>query len=91
MASGEWLPVRAEPGEFIINFGEMLEFWTAGAARATLHRVRGGPEERISVPLFFNPAFDANVAPPGSGQVIRAGDHLNRRFAETYVHLQNKA
>ncbi|MBM1219334.1 isopenicillin N synthase family oxygenase [Ponticoccus sp. SC2-23] len=91
MPSGDWLPVRADPGEFIINFGEMLEFWTDGAAKATLHRVQGGPEERISVPLFFNPSFDANVAPPGSGQLIRAGDHLNRRFAETYVHLQHKA
>lgn len=90
MPSGAWQPVRADPGEFIINFGEMLEFWTAGAAKATLHRVRGGPDERISVPLFFNPSFDANVAPPGSGKVILAGEHLDRRFSETYVHLQQK-
>jgi isopenicillin N synthase-like dioxygenase len=91
MPSGEWQPVRADPGEFIINFGEMLEFWTGGAAKATLHRVQGGPEERISVPLFFNPSYDANVAPPGSGKVILAGEHLDRRFSETYVHLQHRA
>lgn len=87
LASGDWQAVGAEPGTFIINFGEMLEFWTAGRVKATLHRVKGGPEERISVPLFFNPSFDANVAPPGSGRVIRAGDHLSRRFSETYLHL----
>ncbi|WP_121629754.1 isopenicillin N synthase family dioxygenase [Tropicibacter alexandrii] len=85
---GDWLPVRAEPGEFIINFGEMLEMWTKGRVKATLHRVKGSSDERISVPLFFNPNEDTNVAPMGSGQVIRAGDHLSKRFNETYVHLK---
>ena len=89
MSDGSWQPVTAPPGTFVINFGEMLEFWTAGRAKATLHRVIGGPQERISVPLFFNPSYDTNVAPPGSGQVISAGDHLSRRFRETYLHLRN--
>lgn len=83
---GGWLPVTAEPGEFVINFGEMLEMWTGGQVKATLHRVRGTSEERISVPLFFNPNHDANVAPDGAGE-IRAGDHLSKRFNETYLHL----
>jgi len=83
-----WLALEAPPGEFIINFGEMLEMWTEGRVVATPHRVRGGPDERISVPLFFNPNVETNVAPLGSEEVIRAGDHLARRFSETYVHLQ---
>jgi isopenicillin N synthase-like dioxygenase len=87
-ADGNWQPVQAQPGEFVINFGEMLEIWTGGAVKATLHRVRGTADERISVPLFFNPNYETNVAPLGSGQVITAGDHLDRRFQETYVHLQ---
>ncbi|MDP2495904.1 2-oxoglutarate and iron-dependent oxygenase domain-containing protein [Shimia thalassica] len=85
---GAWVPVEAEPGVFIINFGEMLEMWTAGAVRATPHRVKGSVQERISVPMFFNPNHDTNVALIGSGQVIRAGDHLKKRFEETYVHLK---
>ena len=83
-----WLPVQAPPGDFVINFGEMLEMWTDGQVIATLHRVRGGQDERISVPLFYNPNFETNVAALGSGKTIRAGDHLARRFAETYVHLK---
>jgi isopenicillin N synthase-like dioxygenase len=86
----DWLPVQAPPGEFIINFGEMLEMWTEGRVVATLHRVKGGADERISVPLFFNPNVETNVAPLGSGKLIRAGDHLTKRYAETYVHLQGK-
>ncbi|MCV2870931.1 isopenicillin N synthase family oxygenase [Defluviimonas sp. WL0050] len=88
---GGWLPVSAPPGEFIINFGEMLEMWTAGRVQATPHRVSGTQEERISVPLFFNPNHDANVAPIGSGRVIRAVDHLQKRYDETYVHLQTRS
>lgn len=85
---GGWIPVSAPPGEFVINFGEMMEFWSDGLIRATPHRVVGGLNERISVPLFFNPADETNVAPAGSDQVIRAGDHLSVRYNETYVHLK---
>ena len=88
---GGWWPVTAPAGAFIVNFGEMLEIWTGGRVRATPHRVLGGPDERISVPLFVNPDWDANVAPPGSGKVIRAGPHLERRFRETYLHLGDPA
>ena len=84
---GGWTPLSAQPGEFIINFGEMLEIWTAGRIVATPHRVIGGAEERISVPLFFNPDHDADVAPAGAAPMM-AIDHLQRRFDETYVHLQ---
>jgi isopenicillin N synthase-like dioxygenase len=49
--------------------------------------VRGSDQERISVPLFFNPNYDTNVAPLGTGKRIHAGDHLTKRFEETYVHL----
>ena len=41
----------------------------------------------ISVPLFFNPSWDANVAPQGA-QPISAGPYLEGRFRETYLHLK---
>lgn len=93
LRDGTWVPVQAAPGTFIINFGEMLEMWTAnlpegGQIRATPHRVVGGAQERISIPLFFNPAFDTNVAPIGAPS-ITAGDHLSKRYQETYTHLQD--
>lgn len=85
---GGWIAVSAEPGTFVINFGEMMEAWTDGVVRATPHRVVGGLAERISVPLFFNPLHDTNVAPLGSGREVLAGDHLAARFGETYLHLK---
>ncbi|MFT5630959.1 MAG: isopenicillin N synthase-like dioxygenase [Gammaproteobacteria bacterium] len=85
---GGWIPVSAPPGEFVINFGDMLEMWTGGKIKATPHRVIGTSAERISVPLFFNPNHDANVAPIGSGETTQAWAHLKARYDETYVHLQ---
>ncbi len=88
---GGWAPMSAEPGTFIINFGEMLEMWTHGRIVATPHRVVGTDDERLSIPLFFNPRFDTNVAPKDSGVVIRAVDHLQPRFDATYEHLSRKS
>lgn len=87
---GGWEPVSAPIGEFVINFGEMLEMWTQKRVVATPHRVIGGSDERMSIPLFFNPNAETNVAPAGAPDPIRAVDHLQRRFDETYVHLQSK-
>lgn len=87
LRGGGWLPVTATPGQFVINFGEMMEMWSAGRVRATPHRVIGSAEERISVPLFFNPSHDTNVAPMGSDETRLAGAHLQARFEETYLHL----
>lgn len=83
-----WMPVNASPGTFIINFGEMLQMWSGGRVVATRHRVIGGTNERISIPFFFNPRYDVNVAPPGREEMMLAGDHLSRRYDQTYVHRQ---
>ncbi|MGH1576563.1 isopenicillin N synthase family dioxygenase [Planktotalea sp.] len=85
---GGWIPVSAPIGEFVINFGEMLEIWTDGRIKATPHRVLGPKNERISVPLFFNPNHDTIVSHKEQEPVL-AIDHLQRRFDETYVHLQS--
>ncbi len=83
---GGWIPLSAPPGEFVINFGEMLDLWTSGKIVATPHRVIGTDAERISVPLFFNPSHHVNVAPNGE-LPITAVAHLEERYKETYLHL----
>ena len=88
LADGTWIPVETQPDSFVINFGEMLEIWTEGRIKATPHRVLGPKNERISVPLFFNPNHDTVVSHDPENPVL-ALDHLQRRFDETYVHLQS--
>jgi len=88
MRDGYWEAVSAKPGTFVINFGEMLEMWTGGKVRATLHRVIGSSQERVSIPLFFNPNYDTDVSAPDA-QSVSAGDYLSKRYNETYTHLKS--
>jgi isopenicillin N synthase-like dioxygenase len=60
---GRWVDAPPVPGAFVVNIGEMLEYATQGYLRATNHRVFSprAPQDRISVPFFFNPALDARL------------------------------
>ncbi|WP_194397954.1 isopenicillin N synthase family dioxygenase [Microbacterium atlanticum] len=64
-ATGEWHWVDAPPvpGAFVVNIGELLEYATQGYLIATKHRVISPtyPDDRISVPFFFNPALDKRL------------------------------
>lgn len=59
-----WLDVPADPDLLVCNLGDMLERMTGGLFRSTLHRVRNASDRgRLSFPFFFDPAFDARIAP----------------------------
>lgn len=60
---GVWVDAPAVPGAFVVNIGELLEYATQGYLIATNHRVVSPtyPDDRISVPFFFNPALDARL------------------------------
>jgi isopenicillin N synthase-like dioxygenase len=62
-----WLSVPPVPGATVVNIGDMLDRLTGGLWRSTPHRVvNNSAGERLSWPLFFDPAFDAAVEPlPG--------------------------
>ena len=61
--NGEWVSAPPVPGAFVVNIGELLEYATGGYLKATNHRVISprAPEERISIPFFFNPALDQQL------------------------------
>ncbi|MCC4249086.1 MULTISPECIES: isopenicillin N synthase family dioxygenase [Microbacterium] len=61
LRDGEWVDAPPVAGAFVVNIGELLEYATQGYLTATNHRVISPryPDERISVPFFFNPALDA--------------------------------
>lgn len=61
--SGEWIDVRPLEGTLVINFGQVLEQWSAGRIRATEHRVLGSGRERFSIPFFYEARADAIIAP----------------------------
>jgi len=81
MLDGTWVTVPPNEGTLAINFGKLLERWTGGRIRATEHRVVSLRGERYSVPFFYEPRVDAEIAPlplPGVEpfQPFLYGDHL---------------
>ncbi len=76
-----WLAAPPVPDSFVCNVGDMLERLTAGRYVSALHRVRNlSRKDRISMPLFLDPSFDAVLAPikvpnqdpPAVGRNLRA-------------------
>eukprot|EP01100_Stratorugosa_tubuloviscum_P000353 TRINITY_DN1076_c0_g2_i1.p1 TRINITY_DN1076_c0_g2~~TRINITY_DN1076_c0_g2_i1.p1 ORF type:complete len:369 (+),score=169.73 TRINITY_DN1076_c0_g2_i1:56-1162(+) len=62
---GDWIEAPPVPNSFIVNIGDMLEIWVKGYYTATPHRVKNirSEKNRLSVPFFFDPPFDALITP----------------------------
>jgi isopenicillin N synthase-like dioxygenase len=75
-----WIEVPYVPGSLVINVGDMLERLTAGRYTSALHRViNRSRQSRISMPFFFDPAFDAVLQPiPGVGPRVLASARRDR-------------
>ena len=78
---GEWLDVPSLEGTLAINFGKVLERWSAGRIKATEHRVLGTGEDRMSIPFFYEARADAEIRPlpidaSSSFEAFLYGDYL---------------
>jgi len=90
-----WIDAAPVPGSFVVNLGDMMERWTNGRYRSTLHRVintSGRP--RISIPFFFDgpPAYEVACLPTclRDGELpqfppITVGAHLAEMVRRTYA------
>lgn len=92
---GTWLPIRALPGQIIVDAGDMLQNLTNGLLKSTTHRVvnpGNSRERRFSMPFFVHPRSEVSLSPlPGciertGGEKrfadITAGEYLEQRLRE---------
>ncbi len=82
---GQWVDVPPLEGTLVVNFGQVLEQWSAGRIRATEHRVLGSGRERFSIPFFYEARADATIAPlpldrPDLFTPFEYGDFLWKRM-----------
>ena len=89
---GRWLDVPPLEGTLVVNFGQVLEQWSAGRIRATEHRVLGSGVERNSIPFFYEARADAIIAPltidpPDRFAPFEYGDFLWKRMT-TFVEFR---
>ena len=82
---GRWLDVPPLEGTLVVNFGQVLEQWSAGRIRATEHRVLGSGLERHAIPFFYEACAEATIAPlpidpPDLFTPFEYGDFLWKRM-----------
>ena len=92
-----WRAVAPTPGALVVNIGDMIQVWSNDLYRAPVHRVLAmDAVERLSLPLFFNPAYEAVVAPldrcrgagrPARYHPIRWGEFRQRRADGDFADL----
>eukprot|EP00250_Pteridium_aquilinum_P015840 c22792_g1_i1 orf=389-1366(-) len=88
-----WEDVQPVKGAFVVNLGDMLERWSNGLFRSTLHRVVLNGQERYSIAFFLDPNFDCLVeclpaccsqSNPPRFPPITSGHYLIERYKLSY-------
>jgi isopenicillin N synthase-like dioxygenase len=91
---GEWIPVKAEKGQIIVDAGDMLSRISNEVIPATTHRVvnpEGENTSRYSMPFFVHPYSNCLLETipscisednPEKYPAITAGDFLYQRLVE---------
>jgi isopenicillin N synthase-like dioxygenase len=93
-ADGSWQLAPPMPGAAVINTGDLMERWTNGRFRSTVHRVRpiSGARDRYSIALFVDPdaavevkcfASCVSAERPERYPRITAGEHIRQKIAAT--------
>lgn len=95
-ANDEWQAVDYVESAIIVNSGDLLERWTNGRYRSTLHRVKPkiGHRKRYSIAVFVDPDSSTPVAAlasctsgdnPAKYSPITAGEHLQQRIQASHA------
>ncbi len=86
-SGGLWIEAPPIPGSFVCNIGDMLDRMTGGLYRSTPHRVhnRSG-KHRLSLPFFFDPGWDAAIAPIDMRGAANGGAEAEERWDHANVH-----
>lgn len=93
--AGQWRFAPPLPEAIVINTGDLMERWTNGHFRSTVHRVRPivGDQDRYSIALFVDPdsAVQVECIPscvepgmPPRYPLITAGEHLRQKIEATH-------
>ncbi|MCG5239321.1 isopenicillin N synthase family dioxygenase [Azospirillum doebereinerae] len=73
-ADGAWHALDPIDGSLLVFLGDLMAWWSGGRFKALRHRVVGVPgRARVSIPVFYNPDFDAELAWPTAPDGEAAG------------------
>jgi isopenicillin N synthase-like dioxygenase len=97
-ADGSWRPAPPIPGTAVVNAGDLMERWTNGLFRSTMHRVvnpvgEAAKRPRYSLVFFYSPNPEALIEclepcqgpdHPARYPPVLARDHVKQRHDSTY-------
>lgn len=104
--TGAWIDVVAMPDSFVINIGDMMQYWTNDRWISTIHRVVNPPRyqklgsRRQSIVFFHSPNENtliscldgcSSAANPPKYAPILAGEHLRQKSAKAGTLAETKA
>ncbi|MFT6433058.1 MAG: isopenicillin N synthase-like dioxygenase [Candidatus Azotimanducaceae bacterium] len=92
---GEWVDVDPVDGAIVVNTGDLMERWTNGRFKSTLHRVQPliGNSSRYSIAMFVDPDTATPVEvlqscitgdSPAKYEKITAGEHIQEKIRATH-------
>ncbi len=97
---GKWIDVPVHLDAFVVNIGDMLEAFSNGIFRSTLHRVVNHQPERFSLPYFVATNYDTIIRPMpeliGNKPTqfehysFKAGEHLENMLLRDFPYLRKK-
>ena len=81
---GEWVGAPPLEDSFVVNIGDILQYWSNGRYSSTQHRVinRNGAD-RYSIPYFVNPSADTEISALDGGDSFEAfsyGDYQAEKW-----------
>ena len=95
---GNWHDVEPDKSVVLINSGDLLERWTNGKYKSTLHRVKPMTlgRDRFSIAFFVDPDSDTEVKvldsfigadSPRKFSDVKAGDYIRGRLEDSHHNL----
>ena len=85
-------------GALVTNIGDVLSYWTQKRYQSTVHRViHQATTQRVSIPFFFEPNFDASLIPLTEMKNPKAksldptfyGEHLFNKISNNFINLSS--
>ncbi|CAN6917025.1 unnamed protein product [Brassica oleracea] len=91
----KWKYVPSIKGAYIVNLGNLLERWSNGFYKSTLHWVLGNGQDRYSFPFFLKPSHDCIIEclptcqsenKPPKYPAIKCSTYLSQHYKAAHTH-----